>query len=350
MLWLTWLVSNVVLSLLLAQWAWLAERYLKWHTIARSLWLLALLKLITPPLVSVPLVPLSGKLACAAGVCGCGPHASALTPWAAALPWVLLAGWSAGAVGTGWTARRRWTALGRLTSQAAPAGPEWQALAASLCRELSLRRPPRLLVVSGRMPPSVVPGWRGAQLLLPLGLINNLTKAQRTALLLHELIHIQRRDHLARILELAVGLAYWWLPIVGAIGRRLRACEETCCDAAVVAQRPEARREYARLLLDVVDFAHPLPGQAAPQATAMAANGELAGRLRAILGGPPPRRTRPAAVLVCLACGVLPCQLHYDLAGRRAATGDARLPAAGRTLSVEADLGCEIVAEFSCPT
>ncbi len=131
----------------------------------------------------------------------------------------------------------------------------------------------------GQLPPMVVPGWRRPRLLLPVSLMGKLNASQRDALLLHELLHVKRRDHLVRMLELMVGVAFWWLPMVGSIGKQLRACEEACCDAAVVARLPHARRDYARLLLDVLDFAKPLPSQAVPHVTAMSA-ADLEKRLR----------------------------------------------------------------------
>ena len=109
----------------------------------------------------------------------------------------------------------------------------------------------------GRLPPLVVAGWRRPRILLPRDLIYRLNGSQRKALLMHELVHVQRLDHLVRILESAVRLIYWWFPLVHSIGRRLRDCEETCCDAAVLARLPQSRRNYARLLLDVIDFAEP---------------------------------------------------------------------------------------------
>jgi beta-lactamase regulating signal transducer with metallopeptidase domain len=191
----------------------------------------------------------------------------------------------------------------------------------------------------------VVPGWRRSRLLLPQDLLQRLSATQRRALVLHELIHIKRGDHLVRLLEVAVSIAFWWLPIVRSIGRRLRACEEACCDAAVVARLPRARRHYAQLLLDVVDFADPLPRQALPQATAMSAAEGLEQRVRAILGDHKPKQ-RPwhaAALTLTAAVVILPCGMHYDI---------ARPPAPASNPILLAD-GCEptsteIIA-YGCP-
>jgi beta-lactamase regulating signal transducer with metallopeptidase domain len=190
--------------------------------------------------------------------------------------------------------------------------------------------------------------------LLPMALMSQLNASQKVALLLHELVHIKRGDHLVRILELTVGVAYWWLPIVGSIGRQLRACEETCCDAAVVAHLPQVRRDYAQLLLDVVDFTNPLPGQAVPLGTAMSAAYCLERRLLAILDATKgTRRSWPAgAFAVVLACAILPCALHYDLAGRPvpAATSAERKPDAGTRSLPSGDREDEPSTALCCPS
>jgi bla regulator protein blaR1 len=354
--WLSCVVSNVLLALLLALAAWIAQRWLRRHAIAHILWVLVLVKLVTPPLVSVPLSESPGITACALGTCSCGPHPRTQTTMRDILPWVLLAAWSTGATATGWIAWCRWTRFRRLMAHASPAPPEWQSLAAELTSELSIRYAPEILVVPGRLPPLVIPGRHRPRMLLPMALMDQLNASQRNALLLHELIHIKRGDHLVRMLELMVGVAYWWLPIVSSIGRQLRACEETCCDAAVVAHLPEARRDYARLLLDVVDFTNPLPGQAIPQATAMSAANGLEQRLLAILDvAKGTRRTWPAGVFVMgLACITLPCKLHYDFVGRQTPTPAAVTteyePDAGTTPLSSEDCDDKPIKSLCCPS
>lgn len=314
MAWLSAIVSNLVLALLLATLAWFIERRLRWHGPAHFVWVLVLVKLVMPPLVSVSHDEPPLSAACLNGTCGCGPHAFVRVR--ETLPRVLLAVWCAGASATVWAGWRRWARFRRLLANAVPAPREWQALAACLAGELAIRRPPEILAVPGRLPPFVLPGGVRPRMLLPAELIGQLDGSQRTTLLLHELVHIKRRDHLLRAIELAVSIAYWWLPAVRVIRRRLRACEEACCDATVVAHRPQARRDYARLLLDVLDFVAPAPC-AVETATAMSSAHDLERRLRTILGTSPTRASRlwPAgAFAVTLACAVVPCGMRYDFA------------------------------------
>lgn len=349
---LSWLVSNVVLALVLALAAWFAQRRLRQPGVARVLWVLVLVKLVTPPLVTVPLEQSPGPLACSLGTCGCDHHLPAQTFVRDALPAVLLGVWVLGAGTMTGIAWRRWARFRRLTAHADPAPPEWQVLAARLTGELSLRRAPEVVTVPGRLPPLVVPGRARPRVLLPAALLGRLDAPQKAALLLHELVHVQRGDHLVRLLEFAVGVAYWWLPVVGPIGRRLRACEEACCDAAVVARLPDARRDYARLLLDVIDFTDAREHVAS--VTAMSAADDLEARLRAILDpARAPRGTRlGGAVAVGLACAVLPCGLRYDFAGEPvpAAISTGPESTAGAPLSPGEDFDVRSSKLGCCPS
>jgi bla regulator protein BlaR1 len=316
--WLSWVISNVLLASGLALLAWVVQRRLNRPAGAHVLWVLVLVKLVTPQVVRVPLTEPRALTPCEAGTCTCGPHEPVYSFAQDTLPWLLLGGWSAGAAVTGFIAWRRWGHFRHLAAHADPAPPVWRADAAQLASELPLRRPPEVRVVPGRLPPLVVAGRRSC-VLLPAALLDQLTPSQRSVLLVHELTHVKRGDHLVRLLELTVAVAFWWLPGIRFVGRQLRACEETCCDAAVVAHRPHARRDYARLLLDVLDFSRPQPRAVAP-ATAMSTVAGLERRLRAILGSPPqPRRRWPSGlVAVGLGCAALPFGMQFDVVGRPA--------------------------------
>lgn len=314
---LSWIASNVLLALLLAMAAWLLQHSQRWRGVAHILWVLALVKLVTPPLVRVPLLTSPSEIACMLGTCGCDHHTELQTIASDRLPWIFLGMWTAGATATAWLAWCRSTRLRRLLAYARPAPAEWQTLAAHLCSELSIRLPPEVLTVPGRLPPLVVPGRPRPRMLLPMGMLDQLNTSQRAALLLHELAHLKRGDHLVRVLELVVGILYWWLPFVGWIGRQLRSCEEACCDNAVIAHLPDARREYARLLLDVVDFVNPLPEPAIQQATAMGAR-DLERRMRTILDGSQhtQRAWLAGALALGLGCAIMPCELYCGLVSK----------------------------------
>ena len=92
------------------------------------------------------------------------------------------------------------------------------------------------------------------RLILPQDLWKRLDARQRSTLIVHELAHLRRGDHLVRFLELLVTALFWWHPLVWWMRVPLREAEEQCCDAWVVWALPDAARAYAETLLDTLEF------------------------------------------------------------------------------------------------
>jgi len=159
MSWLSCIVSNLLLASLLALAACFVQRWLRRPALAHVLWILVLVKLITPPLLNLPLAGSPGPLACTLGVCGCDQHQRSQSILRDTLPWVLLTAWSVGAGASVWTGYRRWSRLKCLMGHARPAPPEWQLLAERLGSDLSMRRLPEILAVPGRLPPWLSGAW-----------------------------------------------------------------------------------------------------------------------------------------------------------------------------------------------
>jgi beta-lactamase regulating signal transducer with metallopeptidase domain len=74
------------------------------------------------------------------------------------------------------------------------------------------------------------------------------------AVILHELAHLARRDHLVGWLELVAGCLWWWNPLFWYVQHQLRETAELACDAWVMALIPEGRRDYARALVDLAEL------------------------------------------------------------------------------------------------
>ena len=141
-------------------------------------------------------------------------------------------------------------------SDALAAPPDIQAEAERLARAIGLRRSPRVLLVPGRVWPALwMPGVfsHQAKLILPAGLLPLLDASQRSAVLAHELSHLKRGDPWARWLELIACVVYWWHPLLGWFRRKLREAEEECCDLWVVAAMG-GRRSYATALVETAAY------------------------------------------------------------------------------------------------
>ena len=155
---LSWVVSNVILASAAGAGGLVRAAAAARPAVAHILWVLVLVKLVTPPLVSVPLGQSPGPTACELGTCGCEHHAQTQTFVRDTLPWILLAAWSAGAGTTAWIAWRRWDRFRRLMAHASPAPPEWQSLAARLVVRTFDSVPAG---DSGRAGPIAAPGHSG---------------------------------------------------------------------------------------------------------------------------------------------------------------------------------------------
>jgi beta-lactamase regulating signal transducer with metallopeptidase domain len=312
-------VSNAVVAGALAVVAAAAGRLCRRPALTHSLWLIVLIKLVTPPLVhlSVPVVaappretPVEetvlpalpevadlepvppGDVPAADPVSDftapAGPPADGLP----ALPWASL-GLAAWATGSAlWLALAAWRAVRfhRLLRFARPA-PDWLGEeAAGMARRLGLRRGPGVWLVPGQVSPMLWPVGGVVRLFLPADLLDRLTEGQRQALLVHELAHLRRRDHWVRALEAVTAALYWWHPAVWWARRELREAEEQCCDAWVVWALPGRRRDYALALVETVDFLSESRAPLPALASGVGHVDHLRRRVTMIMKGATPRR------------------------------------------------------------
>ncbi|HEV3448444.1 MAG TPA: M56 family metallopeptidase, partial [Gemmataceae bacterium] len=269
-------LANAVLATGLALVAWAAGRLSRRPALAHALWLLVLLKLITPPLLTVPISwpsimqtasmepgadffdeevtevtspgqgedfepaqadarpeePVAGGPARVAEVRrqpATRAIASARTPWSSVWRSTLLAIWSAGALVFWSLTMLRIGWLRQLLRAGQPASAALQAQVRELSDRLGVAHPPLVWLVPVPIPPMLWAVLGTPKLLLPADLWGRLSDEQRETLLAHELVHLRGRDHWVRRLELvALGL-YWWHPVAWWTRRELREIEEQRC-------------------------------------------------------------------------------------------------------------------------
>ncbi len=256
--------------------------------ILHGLWLLVLIKLITPPLYQVPIPWPASKTVPAADTTELqvvtveaddlevaavrdttGPAQTAgeqvmLAPTEASAPaarpidwrrWTAAA-WIIGSLTVLLVTVRRTVRFHRLLRAARPANDDEREWIEGLAQRIGMRRAPVIGWVRARISPLVWSVGRRPLLVLPTDLWKILDEHKRSTLVVHELAHLRRGDHLVRFLEVLVTCLYWWHPLLGWIRQSLRDAEERCCDAWVVWAFPDAARSYAETLLDALDFVH----------------------------------------------------------------------------------------------
>jgi beta-lactamase regulating signal transducer with metallopeptidase domain len=161
-----------------------------------------------------------------------------------------------------------------------PPSPAINSLVAEMASRLALRRVPDARMTSRTVPPLVWSIGIRPRIILPSALFARLTVDAQAAIVAHELVHIRRRDYLVRLLELAATTVFWWHPIVRWATHQLRELEEQCCDARVLQLLPHQPRTYAAALVDTLEFLSEQPRTPVPLPTAIHSAGSLSRRIR----------------------------------------------------------------------
>ncbi len=196
-----------------------------------------------------------------------------------ALPLVVAAVWVLGAiVGSGWAAFRLRRGLRVVRRTAVPFSVDQQRRLEALAGRVGLR--------AGRVTGWLVPadGWLGvvglfrSRIIVPVGLFSALDEQEAESVLLHELVHVKRRDNLLRLCQAGVAALFWFHPLVWWLNRRLHWESERACDEGVL-RLTGANRVYATGLFKAVRFAL---GLELPGVSGMSRTG-LPARIRAVL-------------------------------------------------------------------
>ena len=171
---------------------------------------------------------------------------STLAAWIVLGLAVLLAAMRLAALGL--RARR----LLRIIEQAQVPAPAVTEMVASAAHNLAIR-PPRVLI-SATAPEALLAGVVRAQLILPTGLAAPSADPEAArAAITHELSHLKRGDHRALWLEETLLALLAVNPLMPTLRARRAAAREEACDAlALSGATPDARRAYARSLIEAL--------------------------------------------------------------------------------------------------
>jgi beta-lactamase regulating signal transducer with metallopeptidase domain len=274
-----WLFQNIVITAALAAVVALICRITRVGPVIRhALWVLVLVKFVTPPLVAwpwaapdpfgiasvsitaadsaamhaMPTAAIEDDGARAAAVLrrdtdrAVSPAGSLAELEASVWPW-LFGIWIVGTAGLLALESMRLARLARLVRQAQPAPPALQLRANALADRLGMPRVPVLMMAGSTSP--VIWCVGRPRLLWPADLSADSSDACIDGLLVHELAHVKRRDHLVGWLELAAGVVWWWNPLFWFVRSAMREQAELACDAWVISALPDGRRAYAESLL-----------------------------------------------------------------------------------------------------
>jgi len=136
-----------------------------------------------------------------------------------------------------------------------PLPEKWQQTLLHFARRIGIRRAVRLLESAAIKTPMTI-GYLKPVILLPIGMVNNLSPQQVEAVLAHELAHIYRSDFLVNIFQAMIETLFYFNPAVWWLSAAVRAEREDCCDDIAILHCNNSL-DYAKALVSVQEWARP---------------------------------------------------------------------------------------------
>jgi len=291
---LWWLVQNSIAVAALIAVVWVACRLLPNRpALQHTLWLVVLIKFVTPPIVSWPwsvsdvgdriaqfVTPIENEIKSSPPDISRSEHKSRFnngSPVAAVpavsdrtakpveavtradstigaatrlAPRLLLGLWLAGCVIALAVQLRRIVRYGAVVQRGRPAPPALVKEITGVAGRLGLRPVPAMVVPQIATPFVWCLGW--LRLIWPEALSSDTDVVRCRGIIAHELAHVKRRDHWVAWLELIATCLWWWNPLFWYVRRQLRETADLACDAQALSVVPGAdRRAYAETFLEL---------------------------------------------------------------------------------------------------
>ncbi len=281
---LEFLLLNAAACTALASLVWLAgllPAVRRRPALRYGLWMIVLVKLVTPPIVELRMLPHWRHLTQSSPVVPAAKAdipidvaidttAQILVPMEATVPLLLepvatlapsmdwkpwlLAGHTAGVVIILALSLRQIRRLRRALRHCECDDPRISDIVQQASATMGMTKPPIVSLVNASVPPLLWVGRGGPLIVLPSGLVDELSDEQLTCVVSHEMAHYLRRDHWGNAASWLVSAVFWWHPVVWWVRRELRTTQEACCDALVISRSVVSRQSYAKTLFQALEF------------------------------------------------------------------------------------------------
>lgn len=346
---LHFLIWNMLLVTAAAAILWLlgTTRILRERPALRHcLWFIVLLKFVTPPLVSVPILPvLQNEQASLETLPAASQNENQITEleetfsatasegvfesvssqraidWSRITSVVFIAAVCLSLLGTFviWLqAVKQIRRLRRMLVNVSGASTGTGELVNDVCATFSIRKVPGLAVVNADCSPMLWVDFRRSTIILPRVFAETSSDEQLQHVLTHEIAHLVRHDHLSSWLAFFVTSLFWWNPIAWLARREMLMAMESCCDALAMEKSSGSRQSYAETLLAAVDYAAQNKAVSPGVVTRFGESQSLKRRIEMIASSQVKAQLTGPSRLIVLSCGLvvltlIPVQAQQDI-------------------------------------
>ena len=215
---------------------------------------------------------------------------------------------------------RRHREIRRLVSESIEPTSILNEALAEAGREVGIRTLPVLRLTRENHSPAIC-GGLSPTLLLPQFLAESASASALRGILLHELVHLRRRDLWLNALQLLTQALWWWNPVVWLTNARIRALREFAVDQEVQHLHGSGDpMAYPAALVEVARQCLTRPQLALGFVGIFESGRSIERRVRQLIENPVPTRTRLGAFGWAVLCGVSLVAIPMGFA--RPATGD----------------------------
>lgn len=327
-------LSNFVVASILAGIAWVFQRRVRSASLSNLLWALVLIKMLTPPLLSIPVLgipsfgsPLTMQSPSPGGLAS--PTVQGIVDGRAASDMALIltdeaaqqSAFAAHGIRNVTVALLGWTVVSGLLfvmsafrivrfhcllkENSRVDDVLTNGLSVHVANQFGLGIHPAILVTRANIAPFV--WWRAGRSVIVISdqAKNELSDDDLRLVITHEMAHIKRRDHWFRWIEWFALICLWWNPVMWWARKQLRISEEMACDDLVLEiAKPDAHR-YGNALLNMAELLTAAAIRPPAVASAINSGGSLEERLKMMISDktrkvPTPMRLAIVAIASCV--------------------------------------------------
>ena len=166
-----------------------------------------------------------------------------------------------------------------------------------------------LLAFSDRVNSPMVAGYFKPVILIPFGLVNNLTDKEVEAILAHELAHIKRNDFILNLIQTFIETILYFNPAVWWISSTVKNTREHCCDDQAIA-RCGSQLTYANALVKAEEWKQSRRSERIFALSLLGQKENLLNRIKRILQQPD--KNALAMEKILLSAGLLFCMVFFN--------------------------------------